>query len=396
MMNRRHFITSCVAGLAASALPLRFAFGNTPDDRRFIFVILRGAMDGLAAVPPLGDRAYANARRELALDDSKALPLDGYFYLHPALQPLLPLYQKKHMAIIHAVASPYRSRSHFYAQDVLENGSAGTPQTADNGWLGRALSLFPQNKGLAISPVLPLVLHGTGNAASWFPKKLTVNSESDFLATVQGLYAHDATLSPYLQQALAAEATAMANLSAEDRKSGGNAADGNAFPSLAKSCATFMAQPDGPRVAVLESSGWDTHARQGAEDGALARKFTALADGLVLLPPLLGEEVWKKTVVVVATEFGRTVAANGTGGTDHGTASVSFLLGGDISGGRVHADWPGLESGKLFEGRDLAPTTDLRSVFKTVLNRQLGIDRQTLDTRIFPNSTQAGLLPTLL
>ncbi|MBM3617416.1 MAG: DUF1501 domain-containing protein [Alphaproteobacteria bacterium] len=396
MLNRRHFITACCAGLIATTSPLRFALGNTPDDRRFVFVILRGAMDGLAAVPPLGDRAYAAARRELALDDSKALPLDGYFYLHPALQPLLPLYQKKQLAIIHAVASPYRSRSHFDAQDVLENGSAGSAKSADNGWLGRALALFPQDKGLAISPALPLVMHGAGNAASWFPKKLAVDGKSDFLATMQQLYSHDTVFQPYLQQALAAEATAVASLSPEDMKSGGNAADSNVFPSLVRSCATFMAQPGGPRIAVLESGGWDTHARQGAADGTLARKFTSLADGLALFPSLLGEAAWKKTVVVVATEFGRTVNVNGTGGTDHGTASVSFLLGGDIAGGQVLADWPGLGSNQLFEGRDLAPTTDLRSVFKTVLHRQLGIDKQRLDNAIFPESAQAGLLTKLL
>lgn len=396
MLTRRSFITAASAGFLAASLPLRFAWGATPDDRRFIFVILRGAMDGLAAVAPMGDPAYAAARRSLALDDEGLVPLDSYFKLHPAFQSLMPLYQKKQMAIIHAVASPYRSRSHFDAQDVLENGSNGNPQSSTNGWLGRALALMPQEKALAISRALPLVLHGASDAASWYPKRLATDTKSDFLQSVQDMYAHDALLNPYLQHALSAEATAMMALPAEDQNSGKQAADATRFPAVATACASFMAQENGPRIAVMESGGWDTHARQGRLDGTLTNKFTALSDGLALLPTTLGDSIWKKTVVVVATEFGRTVAANGTGGTDHGTGSVAFVLGGNIQGGRVIADWPGLAQNQLYEGRDLAPTTDLRSIFKTVLHTQLGIDRHTLDTVVFPDSQQARLITALI
>lgn len=398
MINRRRFIASASAGLLCSALPMKLGWSATPDDRRFIFVILRGAMDGLAAVIPTRDPGYEAARKDLALESANLLPLNADFSLHPAFQSLMPLYQKKQMAVLHAIASPYRSRSHFDGQDVLENGGSGSARGQDDGWLGRALALLPKEKGLAISSSLPLVMHGaSGNAASWFPKRLGSDEQSTFMQQVQQMYAHDAQLNPYLQQALMAERTAMAaSMDKEDMQSARGAAGANQFPQLAASCASFLKQADGPRIAVMENGGWDTHARQGQLTGLLANHFTALADGLAALPTALGEDVWKKTTVIVATEFGRTVSANGTGGTDHGTASVAFLLGGDIRGGQVVTDWPGLGKNQLYEGRDLAPTTDLRSLFKTVLHTQLGIDRQVLDTRIFPGSQEARLLTALI
>lgn len=398
LIDRRRFIASASAGLLLSALPLKLGWSATPDDRRFIFVILRGAMDGLAAVVPTGDPGYEAARKELALDAASLLPLNADFALHPAFQPLLPLYHKKQLAVLHAIASPYRSRSHFDAQDVLENGGNGDARSEDDGWLGRALALLPQEKGLAISPAMPLVMHGAaGNAASWYPKRLESDEKGTFMQQVQQMYSHDRELNPYLQQALSAERTAMAAaMDKEDKMSGRGAAGAAQFPALAKACASFLMQEEGPRIAVLENGGWDTHARQGMLTGLLANHFTALADGLAALPAAMGETVWKKTTVIVATEFGRTVSANGTGGTDHGTASVAFVLGGNIRGGQVISDWPGLKGGQLYEGRDLAPTADLRSLFKTVLHTQLGIDRNTLDSRIFPDSAQAGLIGALV
>lgn len=396
MLSRRTFLASLSAAALASNLPVRYAWSATPDDRRFIFVILRGAMDGLAAVPPIGDANYAAARGALALPADDALELDGFFGLHPAMEPLYPLWQKKQMNIVHAVALPYRSRSHFDAQDVLENGS-NSASGAHSGWLGRAVAAMNRSSAVAISPQLPLVLQGGADlTSSWYSKKLAAKNESDFFKQVQRMYAHDEQLNPYLMQGIAAETTAAMALSDEDRKSGKKATDINQFPLAVRSCASFLRQTDGPRIAVLETAGWDTHARQGVQQGDLANKLGKLSAGLAELPQILGEDVWKKTVVVVATEFGRTVAANGTGGSDHGTASAAFVLGGGLDGGQVHGKWPGLAKNQLYQNRDLAPTTDMRSVFKTVLHKHLGIDVATLEKEVFADSSGAGIIPRLV
>lgn len=397
MLTRRHFLASLSAAAAASTLPLHFAYGATPNDNRFIFVILRGAMDGLAAVAPVGDPAYATARGSIALPPDALLTLDSTFGLHPAMQPLYPLWQKGQMNIVHAVASPMQSRSHFDMQDVLESGGNGN-DGIHNGWLGRAISQMQRDKAIAISPQLPLVLQGGKDyASSWYSKQMTQDHEDKFMMHVQKMYAQDAQLGSYLQRGLNAEETAAMALSNEDRKSGKKATDINQFAKAVKSCASFLKQTNGPRIAVLESAGWDTHARQGGIEGDLATRLGKLAQGLALLPDELGANVWNKSVVVVATEFGRTVHGNGTGGTDHGTASAAFVMGGALRhGGKVLGEWPGLSTERLQDKRDLAATTDMRSLFKTVLNQHFGLATDTLDSTIFPASGKAGIITQLI
>lgn len=395
MLSRRHFLASLSAAALTAATPMRFAWSATPNDHRFVLVILRGALDGLAAVPPMEDAQYASARGEMALDAGNTLALDNGFALHAAMQPLHKLWQARQMQVVHAVASPYRSRSHFDAQDILENGGNGTGGTY-SGWLGRAVAAMEQQKAIAISPQMPLVLQGGGDfASSWYTKSLTNHSDEGFLDKVKGMYAQDAQLNPYLQQAIAAENTALMALSKEDRASGRKATAINQFPVAVKSCASFLRQPAGPRIAVLETAGWDTHARQGTAQGDLANKLGNLAEGLAVFPQALGEDVWRKTVVVVVTEFGRTVSANGTGGTDHGTASAAFVLGGGLANNRTIGDWPGLAKHQLYEGRDLKPTTDMRSLFKTVLHEHLGLSTAVLERDVFPDSGQAQMLKGL-
>lgn len=396
MLSRRHFLASLSAAAFTTALPTRYAWSATPDDRRFIFVILRGAMDGLAAVPPIGDSNYTTARGAMALPEDAVLQLDARFGLHPAMESLYPLWQKGQMNIVHAVASPYRSRSHFDAQDILENGSTSAAGT-HSGWLGRAVASLNRDKAIAISPQMPLVLQGGTNlASSWYTKTLANHSDTDFMAQVKAMYAGDAQLNPYLQKAIAAENTALMALSEEDRKSGKKATALTQFPAAVKSCAAFLKQPQGPRIAVMETAGWDTHARQGTVEGGLANMLGHLADGLAMLPQELGQPVWEKTVVIVATEFGRTVRANGTSGTDHGTASAAFVLGGGLRGGKVLGEWPGLEQGQLYEGRDLRPTTDMRSLFKTALGEHLGMSQTALERDVFPDSGNAPLIRGLI
>lgn len=387
MLNRRSFLLSLSAATLVGAAPMRLAFAATPNDNRFIFVILRGAMDGLAAVPPVGDPAYAQARGSIALPAGQMLTLDRTFGLHPAMQPLMGLWQQGQMNIVHAVASPYRSRSHFDAQDVLENGSTSA-SGQHSGWLGRAIAALEQQKAIAISPQLPLVLQGGGDAASsWYSKKLGNKQNASFMEQVQRMYAADATLNPYLVQGMAAEQTAQMALSEQDRKSGKKATDVNQFDKVVKSAASFLKQPNGPRVAVLETAGWDTHARQGTMEGDLANKLGKLSAALADLPQELGADVWSKTVVLVATEFGRTVKGNGTGGTDHGTASAAFVLGGALrNGGKVLGQWPGLAAHQLYENRDLTPTTDMRSLYKAILAEHLQVNNSIIERDIFPDS----------
>lgn len=373
------------------------ALAAAPTDQRFIFIILRGAMDGLTAVPPLFDSSYANARKALAMTNAECLPLDGQFGLHPALAHLHQLYRDKQALIIHAVASPYRERSHFDAQDVLENGTSQA-HAAQNGWLGRALAHMHAMQAIAIGQNIPLALRGSDSVSSWSPSALP-ETENDLLQRLGDLYQSDTILAPALHEALAAAAIADDamddGMAQKGKDRGGKTGRGKNFPALAKAAGSFLAASNGPRLAMLEIGGWDTHAGQGTVKGRLASTLQQLDNGLAALQTTLGA-AWNKTTVLCATEFGRTVAANGTGGTDHGTGAAAFLLGGAVAGGRVMADWPGLASNQLYQNRDLRPTTDIRAVIKAIFAQQFGIDNTTMATTIFPDSTTVRALDNII
>jgi len=347
------------------------SFAALPGGRRLVVVVLRGGMDGLHAVAPVGDPDYARARGAMALAPSDLVGLDATFALHPALAPLLPYWQKRELAIVHAVASPYRERSHFDAQDMLEGGGIRPHDHAD-GWLNRTLAAAGAGKGaaLAVAQGLPLILRGAAPASSWAPSPLP-GLPPALIDKVAALYAGDAVLAGAFEEAVQSSAMADAVMAEDDG------------PMMA--AGRLLAAGDGPRVAVLELGGWDTHVGQGLAKGRLAEALAKLAGGLNALAVALGP-VWRDTVVVAVSEFGRTVAANGTGGTDHGTGGVALLLGGKVAGGRVLGRWPGLSAAALYQGRDLAPTTDLRAVFKGVLRDHLGIAPTALDGTIFPDS----------
>lgn len=390
LLNRREALGMLAAGAAWFSCG-GVAYAAAPTEKRFVFIILRGAMDGLTAVPPLGDPNYAAARGAMAVvGDGQCLPLNNLFALHPALPTLHGLYQKQQATIIHAVASPYRERSHFDAQDVLENGMARA-HAAQNGWLGRALSAMNSVKGMAVGQNIPLALRGGGEVSSWSPSYLP-EAESDLLARLGDLYQGDKVLAPALHEALAADALAD---SAMDGSDGGKPKRGKNFPALAKAAGAFLAAPDGPRLAVLEIGGWDTHAGQGTFKGRLAGNLTQLDNGLAALQQALGA-AWANTAILCATEFGRTVAANGTGGTDHGTGGAAFVLGGAVKGGKVIADWPGLASNQLYQNRDLRPTTDLRAVMKGLLAGQFGMDSALLASKVFPDSADVRVMGGLV
>lgn len=401
-MTRRDFLKSVGALSVCTALSLgfpRLSFASLPADNRFVFVILRGALDGLAAVPPYGDRNYASMRGPLAFHppggEDSALDLNGFFGLHPAMEPLLPLYQQKHLAIVHAVASPYRERSHFDAQNLLENGT--THPGGTDGWLNRALLELraTDSSAIAINQQVPLVLQGKLQVGSYAPKGPKWHEESDYMQKMKALYSQDSSLASSFGEGVRTQEIAQASLPVDDKMAGGKAGGADQLYAAAQAATMFLAREDGPRVAVLEAAGWDTHAGQGTSHGALANRLADLARGLAYLPQGMGTS-WDKTVVAVATEFGRTVHINGTNGTDHGTGSMVMVMGGGVRGGRVLGAWPGLSENALYQGRDLQPTTDMRSIFRTVLYAHMGVSEASLNHVIFPQSEPAGYMNDLL
>jgi uncharacterized protein (DUF1501 family) len=377
----------------------RLAFAAAETDRRFVAVILRGALDGLAAVPPVGDPDYASRRGGLAFSASatpeSALGLDGFFALNPALAPLLDMYRARELLVFHAVATPYRARSHFDGQDLLENGTA-TPHATQDGWLNRALGVIGGDTGklgLAVGQSVPLMIRGKAPVGAYAPRQMP-ELDPDFLRRLAALYQGDALFAPALAEGMAAEARNDEVLG-EDGMTQGAPRGAAALASVVGDVGKLMAAADGPRIAVMDAGGWDTHVNQGLLNGRLATQLKGLADALAALKASLGP-AWSKTVVAVMTEFGRTVAENGSGGTDHGTAGIAFLLGGAVKGGRVVANWPGLSSSALYQDRDLAPTTDLRSILKSVLAEHLELPPPAIEQTVFPDSAAAKPLRDLV
>jgi uncharacterized protein (DUF1501 family) len=418
-LSRRSFLETSVFAGASTLVAARIALANAPTDSRFVFVLLRGALDGLSAVPPVGDPDYAGLRGQIALaksGDGAALALSsgrdgGMFALHPSLSFLHASYQAKELAVLHAIATPYRERSHFDAQNVLESGDM-RPHGSTTGWINRALSSLAvksREAGVALGANVPLAMRGPAEVASWSPTKIAALDEAT-LQRIGDLYARDPLLSQRLADALASdaianEAQAAANGDADpamEMKAGVVESAGNLkrnydarYTETARAAAGFLKRDDGPRVAMFDTTGWDTHANEGGAQGQLALRLRALDAGLAALKESLGP-VWRNTVVLVATEFGRTAAVNGTRGTDHGTGAAAFLLGGAVAGGRVIADWPGLSRSSLHENRDLKPTRDLRSVMKGVLRDHLHVAASVLDGTVFPDSAAAPALDGLV
>ncbi|HEX5462650.1 MAG TPA: DUF1501 domain-containing protein [Steroidobacteraceae bacterium] len=459
-VKRREFLAT--AGLAAGGalLSSRVTFagaanGNKP---RLVFVILRGALDGLAAVPACGDPGYAELRGDLAIGkpgtDGGALPLDGTFGLHPSLRFMQQSYAARELIVFHAVASPYRDRSHFDGQNVLETGYP-EPHAAETGWLNRALAAMPaarsseKERGISIAPTAPLVMRGPAPVTSWSPSHLAP-LDDDTLQRISDLYSHDPVLGQKLAEALAAEAiaeeaaarvteTTGGGGAAASHSAGGSMSNGQAgamdpmmaaatdtsmaedtssrggrlrgsergsllakrgkpgarYAEVVEAAARFLRQEDGPQVAVFDTMGWDTHFNEGGAKGQLALRLAVLDAALGALKSGLGS-AWNDTAVLLATEFGRTVAENGTRGTDHGTATAAYLLGGAVRGGRVLADWPGLSPRGLYQGRDLRPTLDLRSVMKGLLAEHLQVSQPALESSVFPDSARTRPLGGLL
>ncbi|MCX4141612.1 DUF1501 domain-containing protein [Paraburkholderia sp. SEWSISQ10-3 4] len=375
MFSRRKFLSVAAAGAGAILVSPRIAFASVATDRRFVFVIQRGAADGLNIVVPYAEPAYATLRGALAIDASKATRLDGTFALHPSMVQTAAMYADHQALFVHAVASPYRDRSHFDGQNVLETGGTSPYQMKD-GWLNRLVASMPATRenAIAFAPTVPMALRGSAAVTSYAPSGLP-QAPDDLLMRVSQLYDQDAQLRPLWESAMAARGLA------------GDAGARQDPASLGKLAAGFLSRDDGPRIAMIETGGWDTHTAQNAR---LANQLKALDTMLAALRDGMGP-LWSKTTVVVATEFGRTAAANGTGGTDHGTGSVAMMLGGAVAGGRVLADWPGLKPGDLYEARDLKPTMSLDALLAGAASESLGLDPQRTAARLFGQT--AGMHP---
>src|SRR6516165_4600114 len=408
--TRRQLLLGSGALFAWAFVPGRARAENR--DPRLLTIVLRGALDGLAVVAPVGDPDWLKLRGDNGLTSdgqTPALPLDGFFALNPAMPNLQRLYHAGQATIVHAVATPYRERSHFDGQDVLESGQA-RPGSVDTGWLNRALAaLAPgervaaqDRQAFAVGPIAPLVVRGPAPVLAWAPPRLPPVGDETTMRLLD-LYNHtDPPLARALEEriglATIARASGMEGDQELDRPAvqiGGIEQVRKYFADAAGAAAKFLARTEGPRVGALALDGWDTHVNEGVLKGRLANLLGALDGAIAEIETNMGD-AWRETVVVLITEFGRTARINGNDGTDHGTATVAILAGGALKGGRVLADWPGLKDADLYEHRDLRATTDLRAVLKGLLRDHLRVDEQVLGTEVFPDSLTVTPTPGLL
>lgn len=383
MLTRRQFLARLSAGSSLLLWPGLTTLANqaTPSNQRLLVVLLRGAMDGLAAIPSYGEARFESLRGELALPTSgrnAVLRLDETFAMHPSMAFCHQLFQRQQFGVVHACGQPYEGRSHFDAQDCLENGS-NSPDGSRTGWLNRAVDEMQGVEGLSIASAKPIMVRGDAPFMTWSPTPEHASSPEALANRLADLYAEDEALAEVFAQALSAQ-----QIVPDGEARGGQLAN------IMQSAGSFMAAEDAPRVVMVQDTGWDTHARQNT---ALGRKLSQLDSGIQQLHDSLGNH-WQHTAVVVITEFGRTVGINGSQGTDHGTASTVLLAGGAVRGGKVHGDWPGLN--ELRENRDLIAAQDVRSVLKGVLRDHMHIDARALNTRVFPDSRNAAPMDGLI
>lgn len=380
-MDRRQLLRCmCMGGAATFAAPLA-SFARVPGRGKLVFVLLRGGFDGLAGVVPIGDRDYGGIRGRMAFQADQLTGLDSDFALAPGLSPLHEFWQRGELVALQAMAIPYRTRSHFDGQAVLETG-LDRPVGASDGWLNRLLQIAGgDTSAVAVAAGLPRSLSGPEQVLTWSPTELGVLGD-EYVERLHLLYRQDPRLADRFEAALQlGDAVAGEEMGAVPAGGLGGQREAGIFTAAAR----LLAKPDGPNIAAVEFSGWDTHATQGMAGGLLDRRFGALARGLTTFREEAGD-MWQDTTVVVMTEFGRTAQPNGTGGTDHGTAGAGFVIGPNVARSSVFADWPGLGKRDLYEGRDLRPTLDTRAVLKSVA---AGVfDLTTAQTeRIFPDSS---------
>ncbi len=398
-MNRRQFLiqsslfsTSSLISIGSHGWAVPTMAAIDPNPHRLIVVFLRGAIDGLSVVVPYKEPTYYTDRPTIAIPQpgqpNGALDLDGQFGLHPALAPLIPLWQQKSLAFVHACGSNDETRSHFDAQDYLESGTPGIKSTKD-GWLNRLLGVMADKnpiQAVSVGATTPRILLGKRAVANLASGRHAGNRQQidrpQVATAFDRLYGNNDALSQTYREARVSRTELLKDLEAEMKMANNGAILPNGFPDDAQRLARLMARDPRIQLSFLAVGGWDTHINQGAGQGQLASKLEQLGKGLVALKTGLGA-AYQNTTIVVMSEFGRTVKENGNGGTDHGHGNVMWLLGGGIRGGTVYGKWAGLEPAQRYQGRDLAVTTDFRDVLGTVLTRRLAVDQSKL-SQIFP------------
>jgi uncharacterized protein (DUF1501 family) len=379
MITRRHFLALAASSGGALFVP-QITFAAAETDQRLVFVIQRGAADGLHIVAPYAEPEYAKLRGPFASEIDNATKLDASFALHPALVETAKMFKAGEALFVHAVATAYRDRSHFDGQNVLETGGRA-PYELKDGWMNRLTALLPKQKAapIALAPTVPMALRGPAETTSYAPSALPEPND-DLLARVGLLYQRDPLLHPLWSAAIETR-----NMATKDEQGQNPAA-------LGKLAATLLARTNGPRIAMIETSGWDTHTHQVAR---LARLLGGFDSMLAAMRGGMGK-AWANTTVLVATEFGRTAAENGSGGTDHGTAALVMLIGGAVKGGRVIADWPGLSQSALYENRDLKPTMSLDALIAGAAGESFSLDPQLVMRAVFKDGSGAKAVTGLL
>lgn len=400
-MDRRQFLkfvgisgTSAIATLGTQGWIAK-SLAASPGSKRLIVVFLRGGIDGLNVVVPYAEPAYYAARPVIAIPkpgtEKGALDLDGFFGVHPALSPLMPLWKQSNLAFVHAVGSPISNRSHFEAQDRMETGTPNTQKTPD-GWMNRLLGVLPGRtpvEAVSVGMVIPRILSGSQSVAN-----ITLNSNStrelpidrdQVKAAFDQLYASNDALSLAYREGRTAREQLLKELDAEMQAANQGAPLPKGFAGEARQLASLLVRDPSIQLAFMNMGGWDTHVSQGGSTGLLANRLTFLSEGLMALVERLGD-IYSDTTIVVMSEFGRTVRENGNGGTDHGYGNVMWLLGGAIQGGKVYGKWPGLAKSELFEQRDLKVTTDFREAIAQILASQFKLNSQQMG-RVFPDFT---------
>ena len=382
-MDRRTFIRGmCLGGAATFAMPM-VRFAQVPGNGKLVFILLRGGFDGLAAVVPVGDPSYSTLRGRMAFASQELAMLEGDFGLANGLMPWQALWEEGELVALQAMAIPYRTRSHFDGQAILETGLS-RPEGSSDGWLNRLLQIMDgERSGIAVAAGLPRSLSGPHPVSTWSPAQLGVVDDG-YLDRLGVLYRADEQLHDRFEAALQLRDLAP---DVEEAGRGRRRRGGGQVSPIMTAAARFLKEPGGPNVAALEFSGWDTHANQGMQGGQLDRLLGQLAEGVMTFRDEMGPD-WRESTVVIMTEFGRTARPNGTGGTDHGTAGAGFVIGPNVSRSAVITDWPGLSDRSLYQGRDLKPTLDTRSVLKGVVAGAFDLTSRQAD-RVFPGSEDA-------
>jgi len=371
-ISRRDFLkgTATTLFLAGFNLP---ALASSSKKKNLVVIMLRGGMDGLCAVPVIGDKNFEKRRKSILIENT--IKLNSDFALHPRLIGFNKCWKENSGTIVHATSIPYTQRSHFEGQNLMESGGRVAYQEK-TGWVGRAMKLANlQGDGLALSLPMPLLLRGIPKNNNYFPSdgRLPRKDTLDLLKSVYAESSEDELLEMMNYIKKRKDEQMMGGTGNRDKRKNKN---------LARQAATYLRKSDGPRVAVFEVNGFDTHAAQGGVDGTHTKCLVEMDEIINNLRDNL-QEAYKDTIILTVTEFGRTIKQNGGNGTEHGYGTAIFMAGGLLKKSQVHTDWPGLKRKEMYEGRDLNATIDARSVYASAMSTVFDLDFKRIQKDVF-------------